>query len=65
MPLSVSAISITTSVSAPTGPSIAISSTQQDFAGNTRIRYVTDETRTVSYDEILNKNFYQRDRDLG
>lgn len=65
LPIGLSAINITGSASAPTGSAIVISSTQQDFGGNTRIRYVTDATRTISYDEIINKNFYQRDRDLG
>lgn len=59
-------LAVSSSMTAPTGPSIAISATQQDPSGNTRIRYVTDETRTLSHDnEILHKHYYQRDRDLG
>ena len=50
---------------APTGPQVLTSYTNYDAGGNTSIRHYPRENRSLKYDTVLNKYYYNRDRDLG
>ncbi len=44
---------------------IPIRHERQDGSGNTRMRFVTDDTRNAKPDEVLGTHVFTRDRDLG
>jgi hypothetical protein len=49
----------------PSGPGVWISATQFNAGGNTSVRLLPRENRDLKFDTVLNKYYFNRDRDLG
>lgn len=64
-PLAPAGLVVTQQASAPTGSDIALSNTNQDFSGNTRIWYRDADKTLESIDGVNGLLYYNRDRDLG
>jgi len=58
-------MTITRLTNAPAGPQVLISHTNYDAGGNTSIRHYPRLERDLKYDTVLNRYYYNRDRDLG
>lgn len=50
---------------APTGSKVLLAVTDHDVSGNTSIRHTPRENRELKYDRVLQKYYFNRDRDLG
>jgi len=50
---------------APSESQVLICYTNYDTGGNTSIRHTSREGRDLKYDSVLNKYYFNRDRDLG
>lgn len=49
----------------PTGDAVVAKNVEQDDEGNTSLRFLPREGRELKKDDILDKAYYVRDRDLG